>query len=104
MLNPRLAWEYISYLAFWTKYASPAALWVVAIGATTVTCGFHVLAAYPPGSPLWWIVAVNTAASGAVSLFAWAFFGGLRGKDASLKWCLAWTAVAATTSLMLAAA
>lgn len=103
MLNPRLAWEYVAYLAFRLKYTYPTPLWVVAIGAVTTTFWFHALAAYTPDKPFWWIVLMNTVTSGAVSLLAWAFFGGLRGKDASLKWCLAWTAVAATTSLMLAA-
>lgn len=104
MPNPRLAWEYVAYLAFQAKYVYLRPLWLTAFGATMTTCGFHALADYTPSWPTWGIVSANTLFSGGVSLLAWAAFGCGRQKDASLKWCLVWTMFAAAISLMLAAA
>lgn len=103
MLNLRLAKEYIAYLIIWIKYAHPTPLWIVAVSAVMTTYGFHALAAYEPDEPFWWMVIANTLVSGGVSLVVWGIFSAVRLKDASLRWCLAWMAVAATTSLMLAA-
>lgn len=84
------------------KEIYPTASLLVVAGSIVTTCGFHVLADYPPGASFWFKVVMDTLFSSAISLIAWAFVGAMRLQDVSLQWCLLWSTVAATSSLALA--